>query len=183
MLKKKILLLKKKKKSTCYEKQFQSQKEEFDSELKDEDQKLAEILKNNEKFSEVISEENVTSEEKDEMLLDLQNQLNTKETEINLSSQVKKSKQELDHMTENDEELKIMHEKKLLPSKKSQGNSSELNKLLVITEKEIQQKESETNTLKNMATEKEYQFDELSQMIDEPLKQQFRDLGLYFCTS
>ncbi|GFY71989.1 uncharacterized protein TNIN_348621 [Trichonephila inaurata madagascariensis] len=124
----------------CHEKKFQSQKEEFDSELKNEDQKLAEILENNEKFSEVISEENVTSEEKDEMLLDLQSQLKTKETELNLSSQEKKSNQELDDMTENDEELKILHEKKLL--------------LLVITEKELEQKEGETNSLKNMVKEK-----------------------------
>ncbi|GFT51927.1 hypothetical protein TNCV_1226431 [Trichonephila clavipes] len=116
MLKKRILLLKKK--STSYEKQFQSQKKEFDSELKNKDQKLAKILKNSEKFTEAISEE------KDEMLLDLQNQLKTKKTEINLSSQVKKSNQELGDMTENDE-LKIMHEKKLLPSKKSQEKSSE----------------------------------------------------------
>ncbi|GFY42650.1 hypothetical protein TNIN_258431 [Trichonephila inaurata madagascariensis] len=71
---------------------------------------------------------------------------------------------------ENEEEFKILHEKKL-SFKKSQGKSSELNKLLVITEKKLQQKKSETNSLKNMVKEKEYQFDELSQMIDASLKQ------------
>ncbi|GFV94823.1 hypothetical protein TNCV_1028211 [Trichonephila clavipes] len=39
------------------------------------------------------------------------------------------------------------------------------------TEKDLQQKESETNSLRNMIKEKEYQFDELSQMIDVSLKQ------------
>ncbi|GFY60389.1 hypothetical protein TNIN_419381 [Trichonephila inaurata madagascariensis] len=74
-------------------------------------------------------------------LLDLQNQLKTKETEINLFSQVEKLNQELDEMMENEEELKILHEKKLLSSKKSQGKSSEFKKLLVITEKKLQRKE------------------------------------------
>ncbi|GFY67488.1 hypothetical protein TNIN_112071 [Trichonephila inaurata madagascariensis] len=104
-------------------------------------------------------------------MFDLQNQLKTKETEINLSSQVKKLNQELDEMMENDEELKILHENKLLSSTESQGKSSELNKLLVITEKDLQQKESKTNSVENMIKEKEYQFDELSQMIDASLKQ------------
>ncbi|GFS43748.1 hypothetical protein TNIN_192981 [Trichonephila inaurata madagascariensis] len=90
---------------------------------------------------------------------------------MNISSQAKKSNQELDKMMENDEELKTLKEKKLLSSTESQGKSSELNKLLVITEKELQQKESETNSLKNMVKEKEYHFDELSRMIDASLKQ------------
>ncbi|GFY63530.1 hypothetical protein TNIN_92441 [Trichonephila inaurata madagascariensis] len=55
--------------------------------------------------------------------------------------------------------------------KESKGKSSELNKLMVITEKELQQEESETNSLKNMVKEKEYQFDGLSQMIDASVKQ------------
>ncbi|GFW65582.1 hypothetical protein TNCV_3550051 [Trichonephila clavipes] len=55
--------------------------------------------------------------------------------------------------------------------RKSRKITSELNKLLVITEKELQPKESETNSLKSTITEKEYQFDELSQMIDASLKQ------------
>ncbi|GFS41333.1 hypothetical protein TNIN_19431 [Trichonephila inaurata madagascariensis] len=63
----------------CHERQFQSQKEEFDSELKKEDQKLAEILENSEKFSKIIIEQNVTIAEKDEMLLDLQNQIKTRD--------------------------------------------------------------------------------------------------------
>ncbi|GFX97312.1 hypothetical protein TNCV_1076831 [Trichonephila clavipes] len=76
-------------------------------------------------------------------------------------------------MMENVEKLKILHEKKLLTSKKSQGKSSKLNKLLVITEKKLEQreKESKTNSLKYMVKEKEYQFDELSQMIEASLKQ------------
>ncbi|GFY56288.1 hypothetical protein TNIN_438171 [Trichonephila inaurata madagascariensis] len=142
--------LKKEEIKICHEKQFQSQKEELDSELKNEDQKLAEILENNEKFFEVISEE------KDEMLLDLQNQLKTKEIEISSSSQAKKLGQELDEMKENDEELKILHEKNVLSSKESQGKSFEMNKLLAITEKELQQKECKTNSLRNMIKEKEY---------------------------
>ncbi|GFW86081.1 hypothetical protein TNCV_1968891 [Trichonephila clavipes] len=89
----------------------------------------------------IISEENISSEEKDEKLLDLQNELKAKETEINLSNQVKKLNQELDEMMENDEELKILHQKKLLSSTESQGKShtSELNKHLVITEKKMKQ--------------------------------------------
>ncbi|GFQ64938.1 hypothetical protein TNCT_85411 [Trichonephila clavata] len=62
----------------CHEKQFQSQKKEFDSELKKEDHKLAKILENNEKLSKIVCEQTVTREEKDEMLLDLRNQLKTK---------------------------------------------------------------------------------------------------------
>ncbi|GFS41331.1 bel12-ag transposon polyprotein [Trichonephila inaurata madagascariensis] len=73
-------------------------------------------------------------------------------------------------MMKNNEELKILHEKKLLSYKECQRKSSELNKLLAITEKELQQKESETNSLRNMVKEKECQFDELSQMIDASLK-------------
>ncbi|GFV02370.1 hypothetical protein TNCV_1022981 [Trichonephila clavipes] len=42
-----------------HEKQFQSQKEEFDSELKNKNQKLVEILENNEKKSKIIGEQNV----------------------------------------------------------------------------------------------------------------------------
>ncbi|GFY42682.1 hypothetical protein TNIN_314671 [Trichonephila inaurata madagascariensis] len=85
-----IALKEKEEINLCHGKQFQLQKEEFDSELKNEHQKLAEILENNEKFFEVITEENVSSEGKDEMLLDLQNQLKTKETEINLSNQLER---------------------------------------------------------------------------------------------
>ncbi|GFY31635.1 hypothetical protein TNCV_4199461 [Trichonephila clavipes] len=55
--------------------------------------------------------------------------------------------------------------------KENHTHTSESNKLLVITEKELQQKESETNSLRNMVKEKEYQFPELSQMIDASLKQ------------
>ncbi|GFS49936.1 hypothetical protein TNIN_63621 [Trichonephila inaurata madagascariensis] len=55
--------------------------------------------------------------------------------------------------------------------RKVKENHLNSKKLLVITEKKLQQKESETNSLKNMVKEKEYQFDELSQMIDASLKQ------------
>ncbi|GFV77413.1 hypothetical protein TNCV_1069421 [Trichonephila clavipes] len=109
---KNIAVKKKEEINLFHKKQSQFQKEEFDSKLKNEDQKLVEVLENNEKFSEAISEENVTSEERDEMLIDLQNQLMPKETEKKLFIQVKKLNQELDDMMENDEELKILHEKK-----------------------------------------------------------------------
>ncbi|GFY67315.1 hypothetical protein TNIN_243091 [Trichonephila inaurata madagascariensis] len=135
------------------------------------EQKLSELQKENGELLSDVKEKNIAVEEKDEMLHDLHNQLKTKETEINLFSQVEKLNQELDEMMENEEELKILHEKKLLSSKKSQGKSSEFKKLLVITEKKLQRKESKTNSLKNMVKEKEYQFDELSQMIDASLKQ------------
>lgn len=166
----------------CHEKQSQSQKTEFDSEVKKKDQKLADLLEENEKLSKIISERNVVVGEKDETLLNLQNQLKIKETEIsNLSSQTENLKQELNEMVKNNEELKILHEKQLLSSKEnfeaemkskemiieeSQGKSSECIKLLEIKEKELQQKESEINSLKNMVKEKESQFDELSQMIE-----------------
>ncbi|GFR11581.1 hypothetical protein TNCT_466991 [Trichonephila clavata] len=81
------------------------------------------------------------------MLLDHQNQLKAKETEINLSSQAKKLNLELDEIMENKEELKILDKKELLSFEENQEKSSELNKLLVIREKE-------------------YQFYQLSQMID-----------------
>ncbi|GFQ77217.1 hypothetical protein TNCT_39511 [Trichonephila clavata] len=97
------------------------------------------------------SEQNATIGEKDETLLDPQSQSKTKEIEIaTLSRQAKELKQELDEMMENNEELKILHTphgKKLLSSKCNQGKSSELKRLL-------------------MNKEKEYQFDQLSQMID-----------------
>ncbi|GFV00118.1 hypothetical protein TNCV_4057891 [Trichonephila clavipes] len=64
---KNISLKEKEEINLCHGKQFQLQKKGFDSELKNEHQKLAEILENNEKFSEVISEENVSSEEREEM--------------------------------------------------------------------------------------------------------------------
>ncbi|GFR17378.1 CAP-Gly domain-containing linker protein 2 [Trichonephila clavata] len=166
----------------CHEKQSQSEKEKFGTELKKKDQKLTEILESNEKLSKTISEQSVIIGGKDEMLFDLQNQLKTKETEVsNLSSQEEKLKQELNEKMKNNEELKVLHEKQLLSSKEnfeaemknkemvleeSQGKSSELNKLLVIKEKELQQKESEINSLRNIVKEKESQFDELSQMIE-----------------
>ncbi|GFW72064.1 uncharacterized protein TNCV_4789521 [Trichonephila clavipes] len=153
------------------------------------EQKLSELQKKNEELLSDVKKRNIALKEKeeikihvminnfnlkrkkkDEVLLDLQNQLKTKEIEINSSSQAKKLDQELDEMMENDEELKILHEK-LFSSKKSQRKSSELNKLLMITEKNLQPKESETYSLKIMVKGKEYQFDKLSQMIDESLKQ------------
>ncbi|GFV00119.1 hypothetical protein TNCV_4057901 [Trichonephila clavipes] len=74
-------------------------------------------------------------------------------------------------MMESDEELKILHENKLLSSEESQGKPSELNKLLMVIEKDLQQKESETNFLENTVKAKTYKFDELSPMIDASLKQ------------
>ncbi|GFY69940.1 hypothetical protein TNIN_394621 [Trichonephila inaurata madagascariensis] len=86
---------------------------------------------------------------------------------------VKTFEQKLSELQKKNELLSDVKEKNiaLLSSEESQGKSSELNKLLVIIEKELQQKESKTNSLENMVKEKEYKFDELSQMIDASLKQ------------
>ncbi|GFW22952.1 uncharacterized protein TNCV_3647291 [Trichonephila clavipes] len=56
-------------------------------------------------------------------------------------------------------------------AEESQEKSSELNKLMVNTEKELQQKESEIKSLKSMVKAKEYQFDDFNQMIDASLKE------------
>ncbi|GFT14254.1 CAP-Gly domain-containing linker protein 2 [Nephila pilipes] len=165
-----------------HEKQYQSQKEAFDSELKKRDQKITEILEENEKLSKNVSEQNVIIGEKDETLLNVQNQLQSKLVEVsNLSSLTEKLKQELDEKVKNNEELKVLHEKQLLATKENlevemknkekiieekQGKLSEYSKLLEIKEKELLQKESEINSLKNMVKEKESQFDELSLMIE-----------------